>query len=433
MKESPAVPVRSRVRPGPLLLLLPALLITGACAALGEPQPQAPSPEEIPALEERLASDSTDTAAALRLGAAYRGADRLEDALVVLERTNERDPENPTAVLLLGLTYEDLERFDAARAAYEAYLNAAGSDAMRERIRDRIRLVERRQLLAEVRESLAREEQLAATEPEPRTVAVFPFRLAQGDPSMEPLSRVLADLLVTDLSQTDRLTVLERSRVQLLLDEMELSESGLVDPALAVRSGRLLGAARVVQGSMEGGDEQFALQAVVVPVGAGGRATPSLLSRGAADEFFDVEKRLALQIYEQMGIQLTPAERELVTQRPTENMDAIIAYGQGLLASDRGDFSEAADAFSRAASLDPSFGPAQERAEEAASAAAAAGTSTAELTVAASTDVEAMPGDAAAIDALVPTALGRDPAVEAFGQEGIGGGAVILEIIFPRQ
>lgn len=430
MTESSVVPTRSRPRPG-LLLLTAATLIAGACAGLGDPP--GPSPQEIPELEARVSSDPTDAAAASRLGAAYRAAGRLDDAREVLEDATERDPADATAVLLLGLTYEDLERFEEARGAYEAYLSESESEAMRDRIRDRLRLMERRQLLAEVRESLEREEQLAGAEPQPRTVAVFPFRLAQGDPSMEPLSRVMADLLVTDLSQTDRLTVLERSRVQLLLDEMELSETGLVDPALAVRSGRLLGAARVVQGSLEGGDDEFALQAVVVPVGTAERATPSLLSRGAVEEFFDLEKRLALQIYEQLGIQLTPAEEERVTRRPTENMAAILAYGQGLAASDRGDFSEAAEAFGRAAALDPNFGPAQDRAEEAASAAAAAGTSTQELTVAASSDTDVAPEDPTAIDALIPTALGRDPAVEAFGQEGLGGGASIIEILFPRQ
>ena len=78
----------------------------------------------------------------------------------------------------------------------------------------------------------------AAFELGARTVAVFPFLYRGSDPALEPLGRALSELLVTDLGQVKRLRVLERARVQVLLDEMDLAERGLVDSTTAARSGR---------------------------------------------------------------------------------------------------------------------------------------------------------------------------------------------------
>src|SRR5690606_20054840 len=112
--------------------------------------------------------------------------------------------------------------------------------------------------------------ELAATPPVPATVAIFPFLVQMRDSTFRPLGRAMAEMLVTDLSQTDRLRVLERLRVQALADEMSLVEEGLIDPATAARGGRMLGAARVVQGSIAGSEAALQLDAAVVGVESAG-------------------------------------------------------------------------------------------------------------------------------------------------------------------
>ena len=46
-----------------------------------------------------------------------------------------------------------------------------------------------------------------------------------------------ADLIVTDLGRVSRLTIVERDRVQALLDEIQRSGTGQGDSATALRSG----------------------------------------------------------------------------------------------------------------------------------------------------------------------------------------------------
>ena len=73
------------------------------------------------------------------------------------------------------------------------------------------------------------------------------------------------------------------------------------------------------------------------------------------ETLFDMEKEVALGLYAEMGVSLTSAERALINERPTERVQALLAYGRGLEASDRGDLATASEEFAEAASIDPAF------------------------------------------------------------------------------
>jgi tetratricopeptide (TPR) repeat protein len=337
-----------------------ALIVLGSSACVSMASPfGSPTPADIPRLEAAVAADATDAASLASLGAAYRAAGRTEDAIARLEQSLALRPDDPAATLFLGLAYEDANDPERARAQYERYLAIEGSGSIEDELRRRIDLLAREAVVARAR-ALVRDEANLTTAPEPRTVAVFPFVYVGTDPQYRPLERALAELLVTDLAQTDRLTVLERLQVQALLDEMGLAATGRVDPATAVRSGRLLRASQVVQGSIAIDPTALELSAAVV--GATGEPTPTApITEASLDRLFDAETQLALALYESLGIELTVAERQRVEQRPTSNIQALLAWGEGLEAEDRGDFEAAASHYQRAAQLDPGFELAAER------------------------------------------------------------------------
>src|SRR5690606_16555960 len=142
--------------------------------------------------------------------------------------------------------------------------------------------------------------------------------------------RALAEMLVTDLSQTERLRVLERTRIQLLVDEMDLGDSGLVDSLTTARSGRLLGAERIVQGQINVNETLLRLQAAVVGSSTGQLSGRPLVEEDALQQLFEMQKRLAFNLYESLGIQLTPAERERISQIPPQNLHALLPAQQCL-------------------------------------------------------------------------------------------------------
>lgn len=414
-------------------LLLGLALLSAGCAAI-PPAPGGPSASEIPRLEAELARDTTDVPGMVRLGAAYREGDRAGEARRLLERAVEREPENGGAVLLLGLTYEDLGLHARAGELYGRYERVGRSPEVREALRSRLALLRRRELEDAARDALAREAELARTPPQPRSVAVFPFAHAGADSALRPLGRALADMLATDLSQSSRVTVLERTRVQSLLDEMKLSASGLVTPSTAVRSGHLLGAEHVVQGRFAGTERALELQAAVVrSAGRGPSSSPPLAARrGEARRLFDLEKALAFDLFRALGVDLTPAERELVNRRPTENLQAVLAYGRGLEAADAGDFQQAVRHFMEAVRFDPGFAEASRQAERAAASAAAQRTTTRQLARRGSLELGSPSPEMLSAESLVPDLLGRDAAAEALGSEGFGRGGTTVQIVVRR-
>jgi tetratricopeptide (TPR) repeat protein len=101
------------------------------------------------------------------------------------------------------------------------------------------------------------------------------------------------------------------------------------------------------------------------------------VAQGASqlDQVFDLEKRIALDLFRELGVTLTVAERNAVEQRPTRSLAAFVAYSRGLTADDEGRYDDAVRYFNDAVRIDPGFGPAQQKGQ-AASAASAGSTVT---------------------------------------------------------
>jgi len=259
------------------------------------------------------------------------------------------------AAIYLGMTAEQTGDFTAAKSAYQSYIGLARNGDLRTAAQQRLTLVDRRQMEYEAHQALANEAALATMPPESNTVAVMPFRYSGTNADVQPLGRGLAQLLVTDLAKSRQLRVLERERMQAILDEMKLGDSGRVDPSTAARSGRLLRAARVVQGTLADlPGSQLRVNAVVVDVATAG-AGSSASGADQLNRFFDLEKQIAFSIFNALGVQLAPAEQDAVNQRPTQNMQAFLAYSRGLIAQDSGNFAAAQADFNDAVNLDPNF------------------------------------------------------------------------------
>lgn len=418
--------------------LIVGLFLLAACAPQYVPG-WAPAPEDIPSLETQLRDRPTNRDVRTLLGTAYLENRQPEAALDVLEPITGAGPEL-LALLTRGGALEELGRLDDARETYERLLRLTGTEhpEIRQATEARIALVRRRQLEADVRQSLEREAELADRQTELGTIAVLPFVFEGGDPRYEPLGLALAEMVVTDLRTIDRIQVLERLRVQLLLDELVPADLGEVDPATAARSGQILGAAQVIHGRVEVDDDGVSMTAALVPTRVDA-ARSSLDEQGELPAFFDLQKRLVLALIQEMRIQLTSAERERIHERTTENLEAVLLFGRGLEAEDRGDFAAAARYFRQAGEADPGFGTASERAGDAevlASQAAIIPRHLPGLVLArmpsppeVPLSVERLRLVLADIDGLVPGPEVRDPGPELLGNEGVTLGPALLEII----
>jgi tetratricopeptide (TPR) repeat protein len=322
-------------------------------------------PQDIPALEQRVAAAPNDAAAATALGVAYFNAGRHEDAKNTLARVVANAGAPADAYLYLGLAHEELKEWGAARAAYEAYVNTGAAGEDKERMRGRLALVAREQLRAEAKQVLEREQQLSQEAPAPRTVAVMPFRLVGISEELSPLQTALSDMIITDLSVSPAITSIERVKINAMIDEMLLAQAGLAEANTGARVGRLLKAEHVVQGVLaQSGERQVRMDATVLNT-ARQQAAGTFGQNEQLEQIFNLEKQIVFSIFDAVGVTLTQQERERINENRTGNLLAFLAYGRGLESMDRGNYQQASSFFRQATQLDPNFAPVQEAAQEA--------------------------------------------------------------------
>jgi hypothetical protein len=250
---------------------------------------------------------------------------------------------------------------------------------MKKDIEGRIALVARQELKQQAKVALQREQELATEAPTPQSIAVLPFRLIGVSDDMKPLQTALADMIVTDLGFT-RLRSIERVRVQSLLDEMALAAGGVTDEQTGARMGRMLRAERIVQGQLTGtGGQNVSIDALVLNTTT--RATPGnpVTRQGELQAIFDLEKQIVFGILDAAQYTLSPVEREQINENRAANLLAFLAYGRGLEALDRGDYSEATAQFRQATQLDPTFSAARAQTSEATQLNDASQTTTSEI------------------------------------------------------
>jgi len=344
------------------LSLLAALGLTACVRTI----PDA-TPADIPALETALAASPDNPEVQTRLGVAYFRANRFEDSRTVLNAAVEDGAQDGPTYLYLGLANEELESWTEARQSYSEYLQVGQSGPLQGQIEDRLRLIARRELEAQAANALAAEDQLSGQPPTPRSVAVLPLRLVTDNPDLEPLSVALADMIITDLALSNALTVLERTQVQALVDEMNMTEAGLTESATGARAGRMLRAEHVVQGAATTiGAEGLRLDADLLNT-VQGQSAGSVSGEETLEALFDMEKQIVFDILDLLGVELTPAERQAIDENRASNLLAFLAYGRGLQALDNGNYGDAQAAFGESLSLDPGFGQAAAGEDEAGS------------------------------------------------------------------
>ena len=351
------------MRPFRLLAALTFAAAAAACASSGRMRGDA-----VTRLEQARAARPTDAAVARSLGIAYYNAKRYDEARTQLDAAVKMDPRDGTAALYRGLTAEQQQDLPAARAAYQGYLRHGRTSRIRRQLEARLAALTREELAASAKAAVAQEQQLSTTPGAANVVAVMPLRFVGSDSSLEPLGRGLAELITTDLSRSSQLTVVERARLQALLDEMALQQGGATDAATNVRAGRIIQAGRLVSGQIMQNEQRLRVDAAIVNTttsqAAGGAANENTL-----DQLFDIEKAIVLQLFDSLGVRLTTAERNAIEERPTRSMQAFLAYSHGLLLEDAGRFSEAASRYQEAARIDPAFGQAAMRGAQAQAAA----------------------------------------------------------------
>jgi TolB-like protein len=124
------------------------------------------------------------------------------------------------------------------------------------------------------------------------TVAVLYFDYSGKSEDMAVLRKGLAQMLISDLSALDGVRLVERDRIEEILAELKLGQSGKIDPASAAKVGKLLGARYMVLGGYFDLMETLRADARVVEVETG-KVVQSIGAQGKPQDFLGVEQTLS--------------------------------------------------------------------------------------------------------------------------------------------
>ena len=309
---------------------------------------------------------SPDTPEYLKLMAiAYYNKKQYEEAAKLLQQVLKLDDEDDQSAYYLAASYEAQRDYSKAIQYYRIYNELTFFGEYKEVVETRIKLLYRQQMELEAQRALQMEQQLDVAKIPANTIAILYFENKGQKAELNPLQKGLSEMLITDLSKVKALKVLERIRLQQLVEEMNLSETDIVDQKTAPRLGKLLGANRLVKGSFfDLTGDKINIDAFVAKARTGEIDASTNIS-GKVQDFFRMEKDLVFKIIDQMKIKLTDEEREAIMEIPTENFFAFLQYSRGLDYEDQGMYTQAFESYSQAAAADPNFAQAKTSASSA--------------------------------------------------------------------
>lgn len=202
---------------------------------------------ENPRLD-RAAQTKAKLANEIKAGLEDFRSGKHDEAREILLKAQQAAPSEPVLAYYLGVIAMDKQDNAEALRQFERF-NRDDPGAARERgVGQLITLLTANRLRQEVADAVKQEQAISSLPPEPNTIAIQPFS-NRSNPIYAPLAKGIAAMIITDLSKVPGLKVLEREKVQKLLDEIRLGESGLVGDETAVKAGRLLRAEKVFVGT----------------------------------------------------------------------------------------------------------------------------------------------------------------------------------------
>ncbi len=215
-------------------------------------------------------------------------------------------------------------------------------------------------LYYEVRKDYQGSYEVERASPGLQTLAIMDLTNASLDERerFAPLQQGLPSLLINQMNGATDLKVVERERIQWILDELELQrDSDIVDQATAVQTGAILGVNAVLFGSYIVHEGQMTLSTRLVSV----ETSEILLTaqvQGEANAFGSLVTDLSTRLTEALNASLRD---NAGAEAQPQSLDAMLAYSEGLAALERGNYPLAHDKFEEATALDPDYQRAQTR------------------------------------------------------------------------
>ena len=174
-----------------------------------------------------------------------------------------------------------------------------------------------------------------ATTVNAKTIAISYFDNSSGDAKYNALSKGIADMLITDLSKVKGVNIVEREKLEKLIQEIKLGQSKYFDPATAQKLGKGLGAQNILTGSFYFLDNTLRIDARLVDVQTGGIILAEQVT-GNKNSFFSLHQQLATLLSKNLNVPYNPDLSGLYKSNETVEFTAVVNYSNAIELQDQG-------------------------------------------------------------------------------------------------
>ena len=338
-----------------ILLVFAAAVFYYSCSSISIIDDPHVAKEKVNEWLNQLAKNPNDADALKNLSIYYVQTNQQEKAAGYLYSALKVLPDDPALIFYNGLDLEFFNKTADALKNYQQYVNVPESSQYKELMEGRYLWLKRKQAFSDVDSLVKIEKSLSMSSVSDSTLAVFPLIYKGINKDYFPLSRGFSEMVSIDLAKVKSLTVLERIRIQAVLDELKFSQSSIVDQATAPRAGKLLKAGTIVSGDYDvADDKEFKINLGSWDVRTSQRKS-WVSEKGNLQDLFTIQKEIVFAFLQKNGIELTQSEKESIAYIPTQNLQAFLSFSKGLLQEDAGNFNEASSFFQKAVEIDPHF------------------------------------------------------------------------------
>ena len=173
------------------------------------------------------------------------------------------------------------------------------------------------------------------------------------------LSKGLSEIMITELSQVQSISIVERRKLQSLLDELKLSQAGFTETENSIQVGKMLGARHLVFGGfIVTLDDKIRIDVRIVNVESGVTVKADQVTGNTKQILFLIGK-LGKKIVKDLNVQMTDQEDRLLDRNQKIDLDAVLHFSRALDYEDRGNLELAYENYQKALQIEPDFLQAQ--------------------------------------------------------------------------
>jgi len=173
------------------------------------------------------------------------------------------------------------------------------------------------------------------------------------------LSPGLAEIMITELSSITTLKFVERQKINNLIQEMQLTQSGLVSEETGVQVGKLIGAKYLIFGSYMVFNKKVRIDVRIVEVETGLTIKAEQVTNKVSKMFKNINE-LNEKILEDLNVKLSKKEKKIINANDVST-EVIALFSTGLDYEEAHDLKKAKQFYIKAFKLDKNFKPVRKR------------------------------------------------------------------------